>query len=92
LNVAPEIRQRRAVAASAEVGRRPARAAQPILVAADVFPYEIALEDERARHHVVEKRPIVRHEQQCPRPLDELRLEQFERLEIEIVGRFVEHQ
>ena len=32
------------------------------------------------------------HEQQCARPLRQLRLEQLERLEIEVVGRLIEHQ
>ena len=31
-------------------------------------------------------------EQQGPRPLDELRFEELERLEVEVVGRFVEDQ
>ena len=44
------------------------------------------------RHDVVEKRAVVADEQQRAGPLDELRLEQLERLEIEIVGRLVEHE
>ena len=31
-------------------------------------------------------------EQECPRPLDQFRFEQLQRLEIEIVGRFVEDE
>jgi hypothetical protein len=76
------------------IRRRIGRAlAQPVLVAADVFlNSSVALERERARDDVVEKRAIVTDEEQRSRPLDELFFEQFERLEIEIVGRLVENQ
>ena len=67
--------------------------AQPVLISPDVLLHVSAvLEHESAGHDVVQKRAIVRHEQQRARPLDELLLEQFQCVEIEVVGRLVEHQ
>ena len=64
---------------------------QPVLVPVDMFPDEAAaLEHQRAGYDVVEKRAIVTDEEERTGPLDELRLQQFERFEIEIVGRLVE--
>ena len=75
------------------MGGRLRTLAQPVFVAADVLGHPaVAFERQRARDDVVEKHPVVADQQQRARPLDELRLEQFERLEVEIVGRLVEHQ
>ena len=66
---------------------------QPILVAADVLLHPpISFEDERARHDVIDEGAIVADEQQRARPVDEVRLEQLERFDVEIVGRLVEDE
>ena len=87
-------RRRRAPLPS-PVGRRRLRPLpQPVLVAAHVL---------RARGRRPRRRsccvttlsrnaPVVAHEQQRARPVDQLRFEQLERLEVEVVGRLVEHQ
>ena len=63
------------------------------LVAADVLLHSaLAFEGERAGDDVVDERAIVADEQERARPVDQHRLEQLERLDVEIVGRLVEHQ
>ena len=52
----------------------------------------VPFSSEGLSNDVVEKRAVVAHEQERPRPLDELRLEQLQRLEVEIVGGLVEDQ
>ena len=67
--------------------------AHPVRVAADVFAdAPAALEHERARDDVVEKRAIVADDEQRPRELEQQLLEQIERLDVEIVRRLVEHE
>ena len=67
--------------------------AQPILVAAEVLLHPaVSFEHQRAGHDVVEKRAVVADQQQRARPLDELRFEQLQRFEVEVVGRFVQHE
>ena len=66
---------------------------EPILVPADVLLHApVSFEYQRAGHDVVDERAIVADEQQRARPFDQVRLEQLERLDIEIVGRLVEHE
>ena len=66
---------------------------QPVGVAADVLLHaSLAFEDKRARHHVIDERAVVADQQQGARPVDQQRLEQLERLDVEIVGRLVEDQ
>ena len=52
----------------------------------------VALEDQRRSHDVVEKRTIVRDEKDRAPVADEKLLQQLERLDIQVVGRLVEHQ
>jgi hypothetical protein len=52
----------------------------------------VALEDERARDDVVEEGAVVADQQQRARELDQQLLEQLQRLDVEVVGRLVEHQ
>src|SRR5439155_19657533 len=66
---------------------------QPIFVAADVLLHPAAAyEYERAEDDVIEERAIVRDEKQRAGPFDELFFDELQRLEIEIVGRLVEHE
>ena len=41
---------------------------------------------------MIDERAVVADQEESPRPVDEQCLEQFERLDVEIVGRLVEHQ
>src|SRR5262249_1235486 len=66
---------------------------QPVGVASDILGHvATTLEHHRAGDDVVEEHAIMAHEQQRPRPLNQLRLEQLQRVKVEIVGRFVEDQ
>ena len=65
----------------------------PVRVAADVFAdAPAALEHERARDDVVEKRAVVADDEQRAGELEQQLLEQVERLDVEIVRRLVEHE
>ena len=65
----------------------------PVPVSADVFlDPAAAFEYQRARDRVVEELAVVADEQQRAGELRQLRLEELERLEIQIVGGFVEHE
>src|SRR6185437_13603513 len=82
----------RALAAGLDARRR-ASLPQPVTVAAHVFaPCPTALGGERLRHYVVEKAAVMAHEQQRAGVVLQLLLEQLEGLDVEIVGRLVEHQ
>ena len=52
----------------------------------------VAFEHQRAGDHVVEEVAIMAHQQQRALVLHQQRLEQLERLDVEVVGRLVEHQ
>ena len=68
-------------------------ALEPIAVAPGVAPHlSIGLEHERRRDHGVEKVSIVAHDEQRAFVLGEPVLERFERLDVEIVRRLVEHE
>ncbi len=65
----------------------------PILVAADVFhQLAVALERDHLRDDVVEERAVMADQEQCAVILRQQFFEQLQRLDVEIVGRFVEHQ
>lgn len=82
------------------VARRPLPSARRWHVSAatnpdtpDIFaPPAIAFEGENAGDDVVDERAIVADEQQRARELGEQFFEQLQRLGVEIVGGFVEHQ
>ena len=66
---------------------------QPVAVAADVFaPAPVAFRDQRLRDDVVEEAPVVAHQQQRAAVALQRVLEELERLDVEVVGRLVEHQ
>src|SRR6478736_6818015 len=70
--------------------RRPL--AQPIGVTADVLaPYAAALGGQRLGNDIVEKAPIVAHEQQRAGVALQSLFEQLQRLDVEVVRRLVEH-
>ncbi|MBY0235170.1 MAG: hypothetical protein K2W93_09320, partial [Burkholderiaceae bacterium] len=56
------------------------------------LPLAIPFKHQRAGHHVVEKRPVVAHDQQGPRIVHQQLFQQFQRFGVEIVRWFVEHQ
>ena len=69
------------------------RPGKPVRVAPGVLPDPTAsLDDEEAGDEVVEERPVVADEEQRARELREPFLEDVEGLDVEIVGRLVEHQ
>ncbi len=71
-----------------------ARACRQVVgVAARVFaPDAVAQGRDRLRDDVVEEHAVVADDQDRGRIVGEQFLEQFERLDVEVVGRFVEHQ
>ena len=56
------------------------------------MPLAGAFRGDGLRHDVVEKRAIVADQQQGAGVVDQHRFEQLERIDVEIVGGFVEHQ
>ena len=52
----------------------------------------LAFEDERARDDVVDEGAVVADQQQRARPRRQPLLEELERFDVEIVGRFVQHE
>jgi chloramphenicol 3-O-phosphotransferase len=50
------------------------------------------LRSDGLRHHVVEEGPVVADQEQRARVVLQQLLEQFQRLDVEVVGRLVEHQ
>jgi hypothetical protein len=67
--------------------------AQPVFVAAGILaPLAGTFVNESRSDDVVEEGAIVRHDEQRALELQEQIFEQLERFEIEIVGRFVQHQ
>src|SRR5436190_9425398 len=70
-----------------------AMALEPIAVAARVTAhFAVILEHERARDDRVEEIAVVADDEQCAVVFDEAFLERFQRLNIEVVGRLVEHE
>ncbi len=68
-------------------------APQPVAVATDVLlDFAVFFEHDRACDDVVEKFAIVADDDQRSRELDEFLLEHLERLDIQIIGRFVEYK
>jgi len=66
---------------------------QHIGVAAGIFdPPAVALAGDNGRHYAVEKVAVVADQQNRPGVLGQTLLEQVEGLEVEIIGRLVEHQ
>jgi hypothetical protein len=64
--------------------------AHPVFVATDVFPNDSpSLEGERTCHDVVEKPSIVADNQHRACEFRQARFEQFQRFDIEIIGRLV---
>ena len=75
------------------MGHRRRALAEPILVAAHVFgDAAVALEGHGARDDVIQESAIVADHQQRAGPIHELRFQQLERLEVQIVGGLVQHQ
>ena len=67
--------------------------AKPVAVSADIFlDAAIVFEHERAGHDVVEELTIVADYDQRAAERDELFLENLQCLDIEVVGRFIEHE
>ena len=66
---------------------------QPIAVATHVLaPAAVAERGQHLGHDVVQERAVVAHQQQRARIVLQRLLQQFERLDVEIVGGFVHHQ
>ena len=66
---------------------------QPVAVAAGVATdLSVVFEDERARHDRVEEIPVVANDEQRAIVLGQSILQRFERLDVEIVRRLVEHE
>ena len=67
--------------------------AQPVVVAAHVFlDPALAGEDQGAGHHVVQKSPVVAHQQQRALEVQEQFLQKLQGLDVEVVGGLVEDQ
>ena len=65
----------------------------PVAETARVFAQQpVALERDRLRDDVVQERAVVAHEEQRAGKVLQQRLEQFERVDVEVVGGFVQHQ
>ena len=66
---------------------------QHVGVAAGIFdPAAVALAGDHRRHHAVEKIAVVADQQNRTGVFGQQLLQQVEGLEVEIVGRLVEHQ
>src|ERR1022692_2229453 len=62
----------------------------PVRVSADVIAdAAVALENEGARHYLVEKRAVVAYKQKCALELDQQVFEKVERLRVEVVRRLI---
>ena len=65
----------------------------PRVVIADKFAQiSVAFKDDVARRYIVQKLAVVRNEQHGAVEIAEQFFEQIERLQIEVVCRFVEHE
>ena len=68
-------------------------ARQPIAVAAGMAAdLPVVLEDERARDDRIEEIAIVAHDEQRAVVVGQPLLERFQRLDVEVVRRLVEHE
>jgi hypothetical protein len=63
-----------------------------VIPAGVLLHHALAFEGDRARHDVVEKRPVVTDQEDRSRVVGQELFEEFERLRVEIVGRLVQDE